>query len=142
MVTINKAIAIFPDSIYLRFVKGVTKHFLGDDFGAMNDITAAIQSNKLDSSDCSDAYRFQGYIHKDNDSIDLAIQDLTNAINYNPKNEYAYYIRADLYRAKNLNDKACADFRKCADLGFINIYDTIRKYCDGLTVKTGKPTKK
>ena len=141
MVTINKAITIFPDSIYLRFGKGVTKHFLGDDFGAMIDISNAIQSNKLDSTDWSDAYRFRASIYIANDSIDLAIQDLTKAIIYNPKNEFSYYQRADLYRVKGLKEKACADFRKCADLGVITIYDTIRKYCDGLSVKTGKSIK-
>jgi len=142
MITINKAMALFPDSLYLKLGRGVEKHFLGDDFGAMIDISNAIQSNKLDSTDLSDAYRFRASIFIANDSIDLAIQDLTKAIIYNPKNEYSYYQRADLYRVKGLKDKACADFRKCADLGVMTIYDTIRKYCDGLSVKTGKSPKK
>lgn len=141
MLILNAAINLFPDSVYLKLARGIEKHFLGDDYGAMVEITDAIHSNKLDSFDYSDAYRFRARIYKSNDSIDVAIQDLTKAIGYNPKNELSYYSRAKLYRAKGLNDEACADYRKCADLGFIAIYDTIRKYCDGLSVKTRKPPK-
>ena len=75
------------------------------------------------------AYRFRGILHLKKGKPDEAINDLTDALEYNPKNEYALVTRAECYKQKGLKDKACEDYRKAADLGFLSIYETIKVYC-------------
>lgn len=130
LITLNNAEKLFPDSVKIQFHKGVEKIFLGDNFDALNDINAVIQSNKFDSSELSDAYRFRGIIYEQKDSINLAIKDLTKAIDYDPKNKYAYIGRATLYRKLRLKQKACSDYRKAAELGHVSIYEEINEYCE------------
>jgi len=129
LVVLNTAINLFPDSILLICNRGVERMFLGDITGALNDLNKSIQSNKLDSLDFSSAYRFRGFLNKDKGKLDEAINDLTNALKYDPKSEYALVERALCYKEKGLKDKACEDYRKAADLGYVSIYKTIEEYC-------------
>ena len=128
--TLNQAIRLFPDSILLISNRGVEKHFLGDNDGALMDLNKSIISNRLDSSDLANAYRFRGRIYALNDKLDQAIDDLTKAILYDSKNEMAYVTRGDIYRLKGLKDKACQDYRKAAELGLVSVYDQIKEYCN------------
>lgn len=130
MITLSNAITFFQDSMNLIYSRGVEKHYLGDNSGAMTDLNFAIKSNKLDSSDLSYAYRFRGSIYQVKDSLDKAINDLTAAINFNPKDELAYADRADLFRKKGEKDKACMDYRKAAELGYILMFENIKEYCE------------
>lgn len=129
LVVLNTAINLFPDSISLICNRGVEKMYLGDLTGAMTDLNKSIQSNKLDSLNFASAYRFRGNLHLKKGKPDKAINDLTNALKYNPKDEYALVTRAECYKEKGLKDKACEDYRKAADLGFVSIYKTIKEYC-------------
>lgn len=129
LVVLNTAINLFPDSISLLYNRGVEKIYIGDLAGAMIDLNGSIQSNSLDSINQATAYRFRGLLHQKNNDLDSAIDDLTNALHYNPKDEYALYNRADCYREKGLKEKACNDYRRAADLGFVNLYATIKEYC-------------
>lgn len=129
LVVLNTAINLFPDSTSLICNRGVEKMYLGDLTGAMTDLDKSIQSNKLDSLDFASAYRFRGNLFLKKGKPDQAINDLTNALKYNPKDEYALVTRAECYKEKGLKDKACEDYRKAADLGFVSIYETIKEYC-------------
>jgi tetratricopeptide (TPR) repeat protein len=129
LVVLNTAINLFPDSASLICNRGVEKMYLGDLTGAMTDLNKSIQSNKLDSLDFASAYRFRGNLHLKKGKPDEAINDLTNALKYNPNDEYALVTRAECYKEKGLKDKACEDYRKAADLGFVSIYETIKEYC-------------
>jgi tetratricopeptide (TPR) repeat protein len=142
LITIKNALNIFPDSMILVYSRGVEKSFLGDKIEALKDLDKAIQSNKLDSSNMSTAFRFRGNINSDLNKIDTAIQDLSKAILYDPKNELAYYGRGQLYEYlayrskedsyeyKGLRDKACEDYRKSAELGLITVYEKIKTFCN------------
>lgn len=131
LIVINTAIIFFPDSISLIYNRGIEKIFLGDLKGAMFDINKSIQSNKLDSSDFASAYRFRGIIYLDyKGNVGEAIKDLTNAIKYNPKDPYTFVTRAECYKRAGLKDKACEDYRKSADLGWVSLYKTIKEYCN------------
>ena len=130
LITINKALNLFPDSIELISNRGIEKQFLGDKNEALKDLNFAIESKKLDSSNCATALRFRGRIYSEEGNFDQAIYDLTSAIQYDSKNAYLFSTRASFYRQKGLQDLACKDYRKAAELGMISIYETIKEYCD------------
>jgi len=129
LIAIINALKFYPDSMELIYFRGIEKYSLGDNNEAMKDLTIAVQSNKLDSSNFSDAYRFIGIIHFEAEDLDLAIQYLTRAISYDPQNVHCYFNRAYIYRQKGLKDSACIDYRKSAELGMVSVYSTIKEYC-------------
>ena len=129
LVVLNTSINLFPDSTSLICNRGIERMYLGDLTGAMTDLNKSIQSNKLDLLDLASAYRFRGNLFLKKGKPDEAINDLTNALKYNPKDQYALVTRAECYKEKGLKDKACEDYRKAADLGFVSIYETIKEYC-------------
>jgi tetratricopeptide (TPR) repeat protein len=129
LVVLNTAINLFPDNISLICNRGVEKMSLGDLTGAMTDLNKSIQSNELDSLGFAQAYRFRGLIYFKKGKTDEAINDLTNAIKFNPKELMALVIRAECYKEKKVKDKACEDYRKAADLGYVKVYETIKEYC-------------
>jgi len=129
LVVLNNAINLFPDNILLICNRGVEKIYLGDLTGAMTDLNKSIQSNKLDLFGFASAYRFRGNLYLKKGNADEAIKDLTSSLKYNPKDETVLVIRAECYKEKGLKDKACEDYRKAADLGFVSIYKTIKEYC-------------
>lgn len=130
LIILNNAISLFQDTMKLIFSRGVEKIYLGDQIGALFDLNNSIKSNKLDSTDMAYAYRFRGDLYFKKDSLDKALIDLSTSINYNPKSFLTYAERAEIYRKKNLKDKACVDYRKAADLGYVEIYKTIKEYCE------------
>lgn len=131
LATINTAIDIFPDKIFFRYMRGIEKSYLGDNLGALNDLNNSLENSELDSVDIAMIYRFKGLINLRRDSLDEAINDFTNSINYSDsKNFYPFMSRGDCYIKKGLTDLACADYRKAADLGLIRIYDRIKRYCN------------
>jgi tetratricopeptide (TPR) repeat protein len=129
LVFLTSAIKLFPDSTSLICYRGIEKMFLGDLTGAITDLNKTILSNKLDSLDFSTAYRFRGMLYLEKGETDEAINDLTSALKYNPNNERALFTRAICYKAMGLKDKACEDYRKAAELGFVILYETIKEYC-------------
>lgn len=129
LIILNKAISIFPDSLSLIYAWGVEKNALGDITGALIDLNRAIENKQLDLNEKATALRFRGFIYFDKDSFDRAISDLTLAIDYNPKDYYAWAARRRFYEEKGQKEKACEDYRKAADLGFITMYETIKENC-------------
>lgn len=129
IVVLNTAINLFPDNISLICNRGVEKIYLGDLTGGLSDLNKSIQSNKLDSLDFSTAYRFRGALFLKKEKLNKAINDLTSALKYNPKDQYALATRAECYKMMGLKDKACEDYRKAADLGFVRLYEVIKEYC-------------
>ncbi len=130
LVVINTALKLFPDEIILIGTRGIEKIYLGDLTGALTDLNQAIESDKLDSTKIATAYRFRGNLYIEKDNFDQAIMDYTRAIEYDPKDELALYNRALCYQEKGLKDKACEDFRKAAELGYIKAYKIIKEYCN------------
>jgi tetratricopeptide (TPR) repeat protein len=130
LIVLNTAMSLFPDSLSLICYRGIEKFFIGDHKGAVNDLNNSIESGKLDSSDTSEAYRFKGMLNQDKGYLDEAIVDLTNALKFDYKNEFALVNRASCYQEKGLKDKACEDYRRAADLGFVSIYPIIKSYCN------------
>ena len=130
LITVNEALVLFPDSLDLIYSRGIEKIYLGDNWGALLDLNESINNAKLDSTDLAVAYRFRGNIYFDEDSFDLALADLSQAILQNPKDELAYLTRAEIFKQKGLKEEACADFRKSAELGYVAVYKEMNGYCD------------
>lgn len=130
IITINNGLKLFPNNQILIFARGVSKNELGDNLGAQTDLNTAIESKKLDSLNLSTAYRFRGQIYAQMDSLNNSLLDFTKAIEYNPKNDIAYSSRGDTYRLLKNQEKACADYRKAANLGQVTVYEDIKKYCN------------
>lgn len=130
LATINNALNIFPDNMVLIFSRGVEKIYLGDPESAMIDLSIAIESNKLDSIDFGSAYRFRAGIYKDKGNLEFAISDLTNSIKRDPTNFYSFAERGEIFQEQGQKEKACDDFRKSANLGYIALYEQIKKYCN------------
>ena len=109
---------------------GVKKNQLQDYEGAIQDYTKAIELN----SSYPVAYI---YISRGNSKSELkdyygAIEDYTKAIDINPKEAKAYYNRGLAKRsAKLLRDKkgACLDWSRAGELGDMDAYDLISRYC-------------
>ena len=129
LIVLNTAINLFPDSTSLICNRGIEKMEMGDLTGGVTDISTAIESNKLTIDDLATAFRFRGILLFRKGQFDQAIFDLNNSINYNPKDQYTYFNRAECYKAMGIKDKACEDYRKSADLGFMSAYPTIKEYC-------------
>ena len=129
LLTINNAISLFPDSSNLYLLRGIEKSQLGDNDEALKDLTSSIQSKKIDSVGLATAYRFRSIIFFSKDSVDKAIDDLTIGITYDSEDKFLYERRANYFKVKGLKDKACADFRKAAELGLISVYEDIKNYC-------------
>lgn len=131
LITIKNAINLFPDSMSLILMRGIEKDGVGDWNDGLKDINTAISSNQLDSNDMATAFRFRSSIYEDqmNDK-NRAIEDLLSALSFDPKNSYAYYQLADIYRSIGEKSKACENYRKAADLGVEVAYEIISEYCN------------
>jgi Tfp pilus assembly protein PilF len=130
IIALNNALNIFPNDMRLVFSRGVVKEKLGDKSGAIIDLSTSINSNKLDSFDLSTAYRFRGLIYSNIDSLQNGIDDCTKSIQFDPESELSYLVRAGCFRKLGQMDKACEDYRKSADFGYIPAYEFIKQYCE------------
>ncbi len=130
IIVLNNALNIFPNNMTLIFMRGVVKEKLGDVTGAIIDLNTSINSNKLDSNDISTAYRFRGLIYSNIDSLQNGIDDCTKSIEFDADSKLAYFSRGHCYRLYGQMEKACEDYRKSADLGYVPAYDLIKQYCE------------
>lgn len=130
MSVLNSAMQIFPDSISLICYRGVEKYFLGDKKGAQIDLDRSIESNKLDSNTKAEAYRFLGIISFDSKNYQEAIENCSKSLQYDSTDYSVYSLRGDCYINLKKTDKACKDYRKAADLGYMPAYGAIKKFCN------------
>lgn len=130
LITLNSAYNIFPDSMQIICIRGVEKLSVGDYEGALKDLNQAISSNELDSANFSLAYRFRAILFKNQHLLDKAISDFTCALKYDANEPYVLVGRAECYKQLGLKDKACDDFRKAAELGYVSVYEIIEDYCN------------
>lgn len=74
--------------------------------------TEKIQEDSTDA----DAFLERGIVLYEKSNYDLAIEDLTKAIELDPKDDWAYYYRSQAYSGKLDSKKALADLRKCLEI--------------------------
>ena len=129
ILVLDKAIKLYPDSMNLIAERGKERWELGDKIGSLDDLNKSIVSHKLDTSDLSLAYRFRGLFYGEINQNINALNDLNNAIKLDSNSSLNYSNRALIYENMKINDKACQDYRKAAELGMMRAYDDIKRLC-------------
>ena len=97
----------------------------GDLQGAIQDYNKAIE---LDPNYYV-AYNNRASLKKALGDKQGAMQDYNKAIEINPESLDAYWNRGFLYKITNNLEAACTDWRKASELGVVEAYDLIKKYC-------------
>jgi TolA-binding protein len=77
-----------------------------------------------------EAHRWFGEIKFEERDLKGAIDSYTEAIKLDSTGYQAIESRGNCFKELGQKEKACADFRKAADLGDLRMYDVIKKYCN------------
>ena len=136
---LDKVTQIFPDSIEIKLFRTIAKYGLTDYISVEREISDFIKTcSKIDSSNLGLAYRFRGLAFYERchvirgskaDSLSkLAIESFTESLLYDGNNKMTYFNRGLAYKRSD-GSKACDDFRKSADLGYMLAYDHIKSDC-------------
>ena len=59
-----------------------------------------------------------------------AIDDFSKVIEMNPKDYEAFFARGNAKYQANKKDEACLDWSKAGELGYMKVYDVIKKTCN------------
>ena len=156
---LNKAIEINPNDASAYFNRGCVKHYLKDYRDAIQDYNKAIEikpnfgeaysnrantKNRLEDfsgaiQDCNRAIEINSnneyaYVYRGNAKFILedfmgAIQDYNKAIEIKPNFKEAFSNRGGAKYSLRDMSGACLDWSKAGELGDVEIYYWIRKYC-------------
>lgn len=156
----NKQIELEPNSFEAYYNRGSVKSELGDKNGAIADYTKAIElkSNfsmaynnrgwaKFQLKKYSEAlidlnkaieYGATNWVAYDSrqetkfalNDFKGCIDDCNKAIELNPKASNSYFIRGRAYYKQGNKTKACEDWSKAGELGQVEAYVFIQKYCN------------
>lgn len=127
---VNIALSIFPNNYKFILDRGIERQMLGDNNGASSDINNSIISGQLDSSEMGNAYRWLGLIKTEEKNFLSALDSYSQAIKFNKSNPLLFINRGDCFKELGQKERACADYRKAADLGYVEVYDIIKNYCN------------
>jgi tetratricopeptide (TPR) repeat protein len=127
---INTALSSFPKNVELTLDRGIERQMLGDNKGAFTDIKQSISSGQLDSSNLGTAYRWLGIIKEEEKDFMSALDSYSQAIKFDSSNYFLFNNRGNCFKQMGQREKACADFRKAADLGYVKVYEIIKNYCN------------
>lgn len=122
----SKAIEINPNFAESYHYRGNLKYTLNDYRGAIVDNSKAIEI----ISNYEDAYITRANARLEIQEFKEAISDFSAALNINPKNSETYYRRGLAKIAIAQKDSGCLDLSKAGELGYLDAYDAIKKYCN------------
>ena len=105
--------------------RGKLKAKFEDIIGSIEDFDVAI---KLDKS-FTDAYFNRGLSYLSIKEYKSSISDFSKVISLNPKDYQAYVQRGTAKFQMKDNKGACKDWSKAGELGYFDIYETIKKNC-------------
>lgn len=126
---INQVIKLFPNNKLLIGMRGHVKHQLGDIYGALIDLTDAVNSNQLDKEDKATFLRFRGLIFYEQTNYTIALKDIIKSILYNSKDDYSFEVLGEIYSAMGDYKNACLSYRRSANLGNTLVYEKIKELC-------------
>ncbi|KAB1154390.1 tetratricopeptide repeat protein [Flavobacterium luteum] len=129
IIDFTKAIQVWDgkdDLAIIYFSRGCSKKELKDEIGAIADFNKAIE---LDPND------FQAYGNRGHSKMILkdykgAIADFDKLIEIHPEDGLAFYNRGQAKMALGQKDNACMDWRKAGELGYENVFEDIKEYCN------------
>lgn len=120
-------LAIEGDSSNSRAYKGrgKLKAQMEDFHGSVEDFNSAIKYNPK----YADAYFNRGLSHYNLKDYNAAITDFSKVISINGK-DYQAYVQRGMAKYQVSDTKgACKDWSKAGELGYFEIYETIKKNC-------------
>ncbi|MEM7657935.1 MAG: tetratricopeptide repeat protein [Bacteroidota bacterium] len=127
MLDLNIAIKGRPKEYRYYQIRSLAKSGLQDYRGAIQDLNKAIKITKGKNIelifDRAEAYISLKY-------FDDAIKDLDRVVKASPTDPQAYNARAQVKLQAEDLDGACLDWSRAGELGDINAYTLIRKYCN------------
>lgn len=122
----TKEIQINPGFYDAYLMRGTARSDMGDVRGAIADFSQAIAV----TPDIAEAWFNRANSWFKLNEPDSALADYTRVIGLNPpKVSQAYYFRGGAYLKKNMQQEACNDFKKAAELGYTPASGAIGKYC-------------
>ena len=99
---INQALNLYPELKRSHRVRGDAKFELGDNRGAIQDFTEAINNNNDNLGDLDKIYSNRGLAKKRLGDFEGCLNDYSFALKINPKSDDVYFKRASV--KKDLND--------------------------------------
>ena len=156
----NKQIELTPDSYTAYYNRGSAKSLLGDYYGSINDYTKSIElkpdysmayNNRgyakfkqkkyvealedLNKSIVIDPNNDVAYDSRAEtkfviNDINGCINDCNKALEINPKLANSYFIRGKAYQKQGDKTNACENWSKAGELGEIEAYELITKFCN------------
>jgi len=127
MLDYNKAIKLKPDYADAYTMRGALKYNLGDYRSAIQDLNKSIM---LFPDYNYAAYRVRALTKNELKDYRGAIQDYDKAIMLKPDYAKAYLFRGFSYGMLNKLNIACLNLSKAGELGMLEAYELIRKFCN------------
>lgn len=122
----NKALNIDPNNDFTYSSRANAKLKLFDYKGAMLDYNKSIDINP----EAPNVYYYRGNLKIDLEDYRGAIEDFSKAINIKPNQSVFYFVRGNAKHNLGLKDSSCLDWSKAGELGYENVYDLIKEYCN------------
>jgi len=133
----DKAIELGFDKIDIYYHRGLAYESLVEYENALNDLTIYIESktNKTESN-LFTAYKTRGYCKKDLGDFEGAIEDYSKALEIDPKDSRANFMRALIYMEAEQFDKSISEYNKLLQM-FPKKETATRKYIILAKLKSG-----
>ncbi len=113
--------------------RGSVKLKVKDYYGAILDLSVVIDSLENTISFEKEFLQYylvdRGKAYALMNNIDYALKDFNNVIYRFPDCGYCYFSRGITYIKSREKEKACLDFSKAGELGIVEAYRLINKYC-------------
>lgn len=121
----NKAV-VFDDNDYESFHnRGLSKLYLGGNYEALKDFNRAIELHPNESS-----YNARADVKFELSDYRGAINDITNAIEFNPKKGKSYCRRGSAKLRIGQTESGCMDYSQAGELGYFEAYELIKQFCN------------
>lgn len=91
---------------------------------------SSLEKSVITNKEYSDFYYNLGVKYSESKKYELAIENFTNCLKYNPEDIDALYNRGTMFLKINLTEKACIDWKKIKELGKNDADELLKKYCN------------
>ncbi|MEL6489451.1 MAG: tetratricopeptide repeat protein, partial [Cyanobacteria bacterium J06621_3] len=107
-----------PEDAEVRFCRGQMRQILGDDYGAVEEFSALIESAEAEADQELSAKYFaaRGDSYRLMEETEQAFKDYSNAIAIDTENPSLYELRAEVQKNMSSRDGAIEDYQKAATL--------------------------
>ncbi|MBK9177168.1 MAG: tetratricopeptide repeat protein [Flavobacteriales bacterium] len=127
MRSLERAVKANGDHAEALFLRGVVRGEQYKEAAGIVDIQSALRINP----DIPGGWMSLGVLQFENQDYEGAIATFTRVIDAkDDEKRLAHYYRADCYYNLGQKDKACPDFRRCAEMGDKDAQFIVRNYCN------------